>query len=191
MSNDKKNEIKWRSLINPSEKLKWIKSYMYKIPYCCTKDSKLIWFQYRILYRILGTKQFLVKCKIKDNPQCSFCKSDEESIEHLFFYCPYISSLWKDIENWINSKCDSSYKFTLIDTLFGIPGKQNNCLNLIIIVVKYLIFSYSQKENIPTLNNVQHFLKHYYLTENISYQLALQENKFRNKWRNFDKLFEL
>jgi hypothetical protein len=59
---------------------------------CCqpmkiTKDTKLHWFQFRIINNIIGTNILLYKMKIKDNDLCSFCNSKTETIFHIFYQC--------------------------------------------------------------------------------------------------------
>ena len=49
-----------------------------------TKSSKLQWFQYRIIHRILGTNSLLYKINQKPNDKCSFCLKEVETIEHIF-----------------------------------------------------------------------------------------------------------
>jgi hypothetical protein len=42
---------------------------------------------------------FLYKTKLKDTHLCSFCKANDETIEHLFFDCPITYRLWQFISN--------------------------------------------------------------------------------------------
>jgi hypothetical protein len=49
-----------------------------------TKSSKLQWFQYIIIHRILGTNSLLYKINQKPNDKCSFCLEEVETIEHIF-----------------------------------------------------------------------------------------------------------
>ena len=37
-------------------------SHVFSVPFTCTVDSKLKWFQFRLIHRVLGTNSFL--CKI-------------------------------------------------------------------------------------------------------------------------------
>lgn len=41
----------------------------------------------------LSTKDRLFKFGMIDNTNCCFC-SDEESINHIFFICPYMRNIW-------------------------------------------------------------------------------------------------
>jgi hypothetical protein len=49
-----------------------------------TKSSKLQWFQYRIIHRILGTNSLLYEINKKPNDKFSFCLEEVETIEHIF-----------------------------------------------------------------------------------------------------------
>ena len=63
------------------------------IYYKCLKtsnDTKLKWFQLRLLYRILPTYRYLKLMNIKDDDTCKFCNEQRETIEHLFWDCRII-----------------------------------------------------------------------------------------------------
>lgn len=38
---------------------------------------------------------------IETNPLCRFCLEEEETAEHLFWYCPLTVTLWIEIERWL------------------------------------------------------------------------------------------
>ena len=56
-------------------------------PRKCTLDSKLREFQFKLLYRIIYTNQYLYKFKFLSEDVCSYCKNAEETYEHIFFEC--------------------------------------------------------------------------------------------------------
>ena len=47
---------------------------IYRNCFKTVEDNDLVWFQYRLLNRILGTNKYLVKIKQKVNANCNFCK---------------------------------------------------------------------------------------------------------------------
>ena len=143
-----KSEIKWQNILGLPNNYNWKNTY--NLLHICTKDTKLIWLQYRIFHRIIGTKKYLVKCKIKTNPNCSFCNLEEESIEHLFFQCSHTINIWNELFSLINEKCSTQFQLHINDILLGKSGKQNQALNLMILLVKYLIFTFSINGNIPS-----------------------------------------
>jgi hypothetical protein len=75
-------EEKWTEALN----VILIRKETYSLPFITTKSSKLQWFQYRIIHRILGTNSLLYKISKKPNDKCSFC-SEVERIEHIFWSC--------------------------------------------------------------------------------------------------------
>ena len=68
-----KSENKWELLLNLGYDLNWKKIYQNIFNF--TNDTKLIWFQYRIIHRILATNKYLHAIKIKNDPLCSFCRT--------------------------------------------------------------------------------------------------------------------
>ena len=63
---------------------KW--KVLYSIPAYCSSNTKLHWFQYRILHRILATYNLLWKYKIKGDNLCTFWQTFPETLDHLFLY---------------------------------------------------------------------------------------------------------
>ena len=48
-----------------------------------TNDTCLLWFQYKMLYRLTTTGRFLFQRKLVDTPYSAFCKNAEETILHV------------------------------------------------------------------------------------------------------------
>ena len=86
-------EEKWSSKDWFDQNLDWEKVYM--LPRLCTGESCLRSFQYSLVHRSIFTNSRLVKAKIITGPsRCTFCNIDEETIEHLFCFCPKSRSLY-------------------------------------------------------------------------------------------------
>ena len=114
-------EIIWTNIIEKENlditiKERWKR--IYKICFYSVHDNNVIWFQYRILNNILGTKNYLKKVKINMNSACSFCKTHDETLEHLFCKCREVIQLWNNIQQWINNK-SSSNKFNETTRLYN------------------------------------------------------------------------
>ena len=69
--NLRQNDINWSAAYQLASKI--------------TKSTKLREFQFRLLHRRLPTNDFLTKIRIKEDPQCSFCKEECEKLIHLFW----------------------------------------------------------------------------------------------------------
>ena len=56
---------------------------LFSICFKTVANNNLIWFQLKLIYRILGTNNHLFKLGIKNNPNCLFCHQPE-SLLHIF-----------------------------------------------------------------------------------------------------------
>ena len=91
-------EPKWETDLGLQTTFNWEKVYKI-IMYTTIKDSELIWFAFRIIHRIIGTKVYLNKLKFSD--KYCFCLHGPESITHLFFHCPLLERIWSSLSFWI------------------------------------------------------------------------------------------
>ena len=91
--------------------IEW-KTY-YCIPFCCTVQTKLQSFQYKIYHQILATNKFLTKIGILDSDKCTFCHDQPESIIHLFWHCNTVQYLWDTLSSWIAKKSGIIISFSL------------------------------------------------------------------------------
>ena len=60
---------------------------LYKICHMVIHDHEYLWLQYRILFKILGTSEYLKKLKISQTNDYRLCKQAPETIVHLFTKC--------------------------------------------------------------------------------------------------------
>ena len=88
-----KAESKWNRELNVE--IDW--STVYSNYKSCTRNTKIIWFQDRLLHRILTTNHFVARFTNVE-PACSFCKRDTETLIHLFCRCEVISRLWSELK---------------------------------------------------------------------------------------------
>lgn len=126
---------------------------MFEFPFKTTKQSKLQWLQFQILHRIIPTNDFLHKIKVKESPACSFCKSANETIEHLFADCYCVKEIWESCEEWLLRKFEMQVTFDKNLILFGKYKERilYKVHNLLILITKQYIFASRYKE-VPKLN---------------------------------------
>ena len=72
-------------------------SFINKNPFICTNNVNLRWLQFRINNRIIGTNYFLFKINISNSNTCSFCKTEIETIKHLFYSCVIVQQFWNQL----------------------------------------------------------------------------------------------
>ena len=81
---------------------------IYLLPRKVTIDTKLCIFQYKLLNNISEQTSFHVYKK--DTKHCSFCKLQDETINHLFVECNYSKNLWRDLKTY----CQPSFSLLLL-----------------------------------------------------------------------------
>ena len=78
-SRPRKSQEKWIADCSSecSKTIDW--EMAYELPFCSTKDTKIIIFQFKLLHRRLATNNYLNKIGIRDNDICTFCRTEKES----------------------------------------------------------------------------------------------------------------
>ena len=145
-----------------------------------TISVKLRSFQYRFLMNAVLTNTHLFKYKIVQNDRCSFCNIDRETRKHLFFDCPYVRYLWKDIEDKYNCKLNFEKIVTNIVNL-----NPKHPLNTVILMVKYYIYSVKCQQQRLSVQSCENFIKEYISIEEI---IAKDKDKLalhNNKWSEY------
>ena len=100
---------KWNIALNRNiPKTSW--TAIYKACFNTVKDNYLIYLQFKIINRILGTKSLLYKISLTDSPLCTFCKKQEETILHLFYDCNEVLLLWQTLYQWISTKLNTQLR---------------------------------------------------------------------------------
>ena len=100
-SSPRKSQEKWcvDCSLQCSKTIDW--EMAYKLPFCSTKATKLIIFQFKLLHRRLATNDFLNKIGIRENDICTFCRTKKESLFHSFWSCGETSCFWQGFMKWL------------------------------------------------------------------------------------------
>ena len=157
------------------------------------KDNFLIWFQYRIIHRILGvgTKKLLFEIKLRDSSLCSFCQNETESLMHLFVTCPIVSQFWNDIQEWILNVIHLNLNLSDRDKILGSLHSDVFFLpmNTIILVTKYYIFTISKTDRHLNIFELQKKIKIVYEEQLLVAQMNNKQTEYIKKWARFENLF--
>ena len=92
---------------------------IHKICLFSIKDNSLIWFQYKVIYRLIGVKHYLHKINLSTPPTCGLCHENEETIYHLFVSCKESSRFWDDIKVWIKQVLKVEIVLSPSTVIFG------------------------------------------------------------------------
>ena len=117
----------------------WEKIYNY--PFSIIKYPAIQWFQTSINHNILVTNTLLVKMKLKNDSQCYYCHSHDETIHHLFWTCEKIQLFLNKLSQWLKNK---GIQCNIKEELFMFGLDRNNHipkpLNIIFLYSKYFIY---------------------------------------------------
>ena len=106
------------------------------------KDTTLLWFQYRLLHRIVATNYFLHMTHCVDSNKCDFCKNSPETLQPLFYDCHNVKSIWKTLQEWISEQLKIRKLLNKQIVIFGMINSEIHQLytvNWLIINLKYHI----------------------------------------------------
>lgn len=175
-----KSEGKWDGSLNKVHEWKKINTLVFST----TKSTKLQWFQYRIIHRILGTNHLLYKMNKRQNPDCSFCKEEPETIEHLLWTCPVINDLWEDLNSWIFRETQIELPLNLELVIFGFLEKseKNYFRNLVIILSKFYIYRTKLNEVQVSIIALKNYLRENLNFERTIFQKYNSPQKYLNYW---------
>ena len=124
-----------------------------------TKEQRLITLQWKILHGIYPTNIYLKKIKISDTETCRYC-DQRDTIEHFFFECKVLKSLWSKVEDEIAIANEKRIALNTNLVLTGILDKsifanKQICkhVNTIIMIGKSTIsrFKYGKHPNLNIL----------------------------------------
>ncbi|GKD97313.1 RNA-directed DNA polymerase, eukaryota, reverse transcriptase zinc-binding domain protein, partial [Tanacetum coccineum] len=91
----------------------------YQIPQLCNGIEDGLTIQNKLM-----TQENIVKWKDDDGMKCSLCQCCMDSIEHLFFMCPYTNAVWGEIQKMLNVQLSYVWHI-IVDELIGLPNNKN------------------------------------------------------------------
>ena len=156
-----------------------------------TAETKLQWFQTRLIHRILPTNRYLYVCKIKESSMCTFCEMEEETIQHLFWNCNIVRHFWAELEAQLHSKCDNCARLSLSMelVLFGVKDNviTDKAFDYLILFAKFFIYKCKLQSTQPNCTPFIH---------NLKFQVKLQRiadsrHKSRQKWYPYQSLLDV
>ena len=184
--NTHNSTVKWN---NNFQGLDWKK--IYTICHKTTLDTKLRWFQLRLLYRILPTNRFLFLRKIKTSEICDLCKNGIESIEHMFFDCPIVYNFWQKLKEKFIDKLPHATSLQLSKQLILFGTKQNvhtdKPFDLFILFGKYYVYSCKFHNSIPNADIYLKMFKYKYKIEKYCNENLANKN-FESLWLPYQNL---
>ena len=187
---DMKFKTKWNEDLGIEiEKYTW--EQFFTVCFKTVQENELIWFQYRLIHRILGTQRLLYKMGIVQSELCLMCQSDTETLKHLFCDCSISRQIWNDVRLWIASKTGFILNLSPQEILLGYTMRDQHFLpvNTIIMVVKSHIFSNSRQQKPFDNVHLHRKIKKVFEEQRLLSTYNQTVEKFSKSWAVFNKLF--
>ena len=108
-----------------------------------TNYVKLRSFQYRMLCNSIVTNKLLFKWKVISSENCTFCDSEPETIQHLFFHCCKITPIWLKVKEYckqLTNKDDIDLTANNV-ILNKVHPQASHVYNFVVLAVKLKIYT--------------------------------------------------
>ena len=104
-------------------------------------DPFVVNVTFKLAHRVLPVADRLYNFGIAIDKKCTFCKNENETMTHLFFYCTHIQWCKRFLASWIFDICNFGISLDLI--LFSVPKKdcKKHDLSTILILLSEFRFS--------------------------------------------------
>ena len=153
-----------------------------------TKNTYLQAFHFRLISRIIPTKQFLHNIRRAESSLCTFCSDATETLAHLFWECEHTQLFISNIKHKLDCLFHITYNITKENWFFPRLEKCTKLEIMITTIGKVTIYR-AQYRN--TTLSINHFLNILKLEIEKEIELARMNNKmefFRNKWGNLESI---
>jgi hypothetical protein len=169
--------------MNDPEDIDWCQVYerANRIP----MDTKTKDFQYRFIHDILSNKYWLHKWKVKESAECTYCNSESETIEHLFWSCDQSQLFWNGVAN-VLLETRGPTQFTMEDIFIG--SKEDENLSHIIFSAKRFLYNKKIHDEQITILSFKMFMKR---RKELEFHIAQENNRidqWAEKWRYLEDL---
>ena len=188
-NNVHKMKTKWENDLNISiSKETW--NNIFDICFRSVTNNNLVWFQLKILYRILGTNSYLSRLVIKEDNQCVHCKQ-EETLLHMLIECEEVKKFWDSLKKLLYEKLGLNTQWNNINIIFGHLFMDQNRIpiNALLLVAKKYIYDCSRSNNILDLQILISRFHSLYVNETFISILNNKEKTFDQNWIYFKSIF--
>jgi len=155
---------------------------VFLLPHEVTCETYIKAFQYKVLNSILFTNVKLCKIGYIQDDKCSLCKTEPETLHHLFFECCRVQQFWKEFQ-WYFYKLSGEFVcLTLQDVIIGIIYAKCPLLNYLLLIAKLFIWGCRRNQTLPSINAFSTKVKIKYETEKYICVKTNNMDRFNKKW---------
>ena len=162
---------KWAVIFDDITEQDWYTYY--RTPWCSVTEARVIYFQFRFIHRILPTNRLLSFMGKTDSSLCTFCGTDDESIEHLFWACSITAEFILEVERLILL---NQFVFSQREFFFSYRNA-NHPYNFLALYMKQFIFDCKLQKKQPVANEFYYKFKFVLKVE--QHKKSIKKNKVR------------
>ena len=149
-----------------------------------TSSTRLKYFHFRIVNRIISTNAFLNKIAISDDDSCSFCHREVETIVHLFWHCRKVQEFVQQInqELFTNNNDINTQDINISPKSWFFPCDTTPLQALIITLAKIVIHESRMRGSLPSMAFLKNKLRYEAEIELFRSRTLGQERHVEAKW---------
>ena len=170
--------------------LDWKEIYM--IPRIVSSNTYMRCFQYEVLNNTLFLNKKLFLFKKSNSPLCSFCNEEDETIFHLYFYCPNVRNLWNQLDFYLAEDFLLPPQ-TPQAAVFGFSEKDNTenliLCNHLFLIFKLYVYRSREKGLLNVMSLVNQIIKIKKNEKENSLYSEKKRARYIKKWSKTDLKF--
>jgi hypothetical protein len=148
------------------------------------RNTKIQAFQFKLLYNLIPTNQYLKRITRSDTDICPWCTKTDD-IAHYFVRCTALIPFWNSFTNWCQGMLEEEINFTVEDIIVGIltNNEKYDTINACILMAKWHIYKCKLDHSDAFFYKYLCELKYHI---NIEKSIALKNNKlveYVSKWQ--------
>ena len=183
-----KQQAKWKSTICDTSLNELVWKTIYKQSACLNIETRIRSFQIKLNLRAIVTNEALFYFDIKDSPLCTFCKTDCETLYHIFCKCTITDLFWENVVSWMSASLRIPIVITDCEKLFGLGDSEaysTVLINFILLSARYTIYKCKYGDRHPTLLELKNLLLNQRKSEFIIAKKTNLLCGFYRKWSSF------
>ena len=165
------------------EDLSWRSIYL--LPRLCTLITEIRNSQFKFIHRSIATNSSLFKIEILRTALCYLCKTDKETLIHLFWECSVTKTFWARVHCFFVSihLIPASHVLDIYECL-GFRGEKDDILvSHCLLLARYYIYCCKFKNISPSIREYAQQLKYNLEIEKQISIVTDSQNKFQQKWK--------
>ena len=147
-------------------------------------DTRLQVFQYKVLHRIIATKEKLFKQKTVNSPFCLDCLNVTETVEHMLMDCPKVKVIWETMAQKFKQMENIEIILNKDSCIFGLlstnPGIRK--WNWLAMQIKFFIYKCRLNSKVPFLPAFEASLQSKFEIMRYSATYSRDTQKFIDTW---------